>query len=85
VRGTTKLAVFLAAALVCVPGVSAQQHNIDTQKSTITIHVGKTGVFSARGYEHEVGAPIRSGMADTGSHPPDEKEGGEAMMCPRVI
>ncbi len=30
--------VFLAAAnLGCVVGVSAQQHNIDTQKSTLTI------------------------------------------------
>ena len=62
--------VFLAAAtLVCALGVNAQQHNIDTQKSTLTIHVGKTGVFSALGHEHEVHAPIHSGTADTGSHP----------------
>jgi polyisoprenoid-binding protein YceI len=62
--------VFLAAAsLVCVLGMSAQQHNVDTQKSTLTIHVGKTGAFSALGHEHEVRAPIHSGTADTGSHP----------------
>ena len=62
--------VFLAAAsLVCVLSVSAQQHNIDTQKSTLTIHVGKTGAFSGLGHEHEVRAPIHSGTADTGSHP----------------
>jgi hypothetical protein len=62
--------VFLAAAsLACVLGVGAQQHNIDTQKSTLTIHVGKTGVFSGLGHEHEVRAPIHSGTADTGSHP----------------
>ena len=62
--------VFLAAvSCVCVLGVSAQQHNIDTQKSTLTIHVGKTGVFSGLGHEHEVRAPIQSGTADTGSHP----------------
>jgi polyisoprenoid-binding protein YceI len=60
---------FLAAmSLMWVLGVSAQQHKIDTQKSTLTIHVGKTGVFSGLGHEHEVGAPIQSGMADTGSH-----------------
>jgi polyisoprenoid-binding protein YceI len=58
-----------AASLVCVLIVSAQQHNIDTQKSTLTIHVGKTGAFSAFGHEHEVRAPIHSGTADTGSHP----------------
>jgi polyisoprenoid-binding protein YceI len=62
--------VFLAAAtLVCVLGVNAQQHNIDAQKSTLTIHVGKTGAFSTLGHEHEVRAPIHSGTADTGSHP----------------
>jgi len=62
--------VFLAAAsLVCVLGMSAQQHNIDAQKSTLTIHVGKTGVFSGLGHEHEARAPIHSGTADTGSHP----------------
>jgi polyisoprenoid-binding protein YceI len=64
-----KRTVFLAAAtLACVLGVSAQQH-IDTQKSTLTIHVGKSGVFSGFGHEHEVRAPIHSGTADTGSRP----------------
>jgi polyisoprenoid-binding protein YceI len=62
--------VFLAAAsLVCVLGVNAQQHGIDTLKSTLTIHVGKTGAFSGLGHEHEVRAPIQSGTTDTGSHP----------------
>src|SRR4029077_5238165 len=61
---------FLAAVIsVWVPGLSAQQHVIDTQKSTLTIHVGKTGAFSGLGHEHEVRAPIQSGTADTGSHP----------------
>lgn len=62
--------VFLAAAsLVCALNVAAQQHNIDTQKSTLIIHVGKAGMFSGLGHEHEVRAPIHSGTADTGSHP----------------
>jgi polyisoprenoid-binding protein YceI len=62
--------VLLAAvSLVCVVGASAQQHNVDTQKSTLTIHVGKTGVFSGLGHEHEVSAPIKSGTAETGAHP----------------
>jgi polyisoprenoid-binding protein YceI len=61
--------VFLAAmSLLGVPGVSAQQHKIDTQKSTLTIHVGKTGIFSGLGHDHEVRAPIQSGIADTSSH-----------------
>jgi hypothetical protein len=62
--------VFPAAAnCICVLGVSAEQHNIDTQKSTLTIHVGKTGVFSALGHEHEVRALIHIGTAGTGAHP----------------
>jgi polyisoprenoid-binding protein YceI len=58
-----------AMSLVCVSHVNAQQRNIDTQKSTLTIHVGKTGAFSALGHEHEIHAPIHSGTADTGVHP----------------
>jgi polyisoprenoid-binding protein YceI len=65
-----KRTMFLAAAsLLCALSGSAQQHNIDTQKSTLTIHVGKSGIFSGLGHEHEVRAPIRGGTADTGSHP----------------
>lgn len=58
-----------AASLFFVLDVNAQQHAIDTQKSTLTIHVGKTGAFSGLGHEHEVRAQIQSGTADTGSHP----------------
>ena len=63
-----RIAFLVAMSLICVLGVSAQQHKIDTQKSTLTIHVGKTGAFSGLGHEHEVRAPIQSGVADTGSH-----------------
>ena len=64
-----RIAFLAAVILVWVPGLSAQQHVIDTQKSTLTIHVGKTGAFSGLGHEHEVRAPIQSGTADTGSRP----------------
>ena len=61
--------VVAAISLVLVFQVSAQQRNIDTQKSTLTIHVGKTGAFSALGHEHEIHAPIHSGTAEIGAHP----------------
>jgi polyisoprenoid-binding protein YceI len=64
-----RIAFLVATALVCVPVMSAQQHNIDTQNSTLTIRVGKTGALSGLGHEHEVRAPIHSGTADTGSRP----------------
>jgi len=65
----TRIMFLMGASLICALGVHAQQHNVDTQKSTLTIHVGKTGAFSALGHEHEVSAPIHSGTADTGPHP----------------
>jgi polyisoprenoid-binding protein YceI len=62
--------IFLTAlTLICVLPATAQQHKVDTQKSTLTIHVGKTGALSGVGHEHEVSAPIHSGTAKTGSHP----------------
>jgi polyisoprenoid-binding protein YceI len=65
-----KRTVFMVTAiLLCAMVASAQQHSVDTQKSTLTIHVGKTGAFSGFGHEHEVRAPIHSGTADTGPHP----------------
>jgi polyisoprenoid-binding protein YceI len=64
-----RIVLLTVASLMCALGASAQQHSIDTQKSTLTIHVGKTGAFSGFGHEHVVSAPIRSGTADTGSHP----------------
>jgi polyisoprenoid-binding protein YceI len=59
----------MAATLLCALSLSAQQRNVDTQKSTMTIHVGKSGAFSGLGHEHEVRAPIHNGTADTGAHP----------------
>ena len=61
--------VVAAMSLVYVSNVNDQQRNIETQKSTLTIHVGKTGAFSSLGHEHEIHAPIHSGTADTGAHP----------------
>jgi len=64
-----RIVFLMGASLVCALGVNAQQHKVDTQKSTLTIHVGKAGAFSALGHEHQVSAPIHSGTADTGPHP----------------
>ena len=63
------LVVIAAMSFVYIFGANAQQHNIDPQKSTLTIHVGKTGAFSGLGHEHEIHAAIHSGTADTGAHP----------------
>jgi polyisoprenoid-binding protein YceI len=47
--------------VVTLAALSAQDKTIDVQRSTITIHVGKAGLFSAAGHEHWVSAPISSG------------------------
>lgn len=65
----TRFTLLAAASLAFALSAGAQQHNIDTQKSAITIHVGKTGLFSSFGHEHEVIASIQSGTVDTGAHP----------------
>jgi polyisoprenoid-binding protein YceI len=63
-----RIASVVIAILWCALGATAQQRNVDTQKSTLTIHVGKTGAFSGFGHEHEVRAPIHNGTVDTGPH-----------------
>lgn len=42
----------------------AAEHPVDVQHSTIRIHVGKAGLFSAAGHEHWVTAPIASGAVE---------------------
>ena len=54
--------VKMAAPLLAVIAVAAAQDTpIDVQRSTITIHVGKAGLFSAAGHDHTINAPLSSG------------------------
>ena len=43
---------------------------IDAQRSSLLIHVGKAGLFSAAAHEHWVEAPITSGTVDEASATP---------------
>jgi len=54
----------LLVLLSSTPPLFAAERAIDTAQSAITIHVGKTGVFSAAGHEHTVKAPIAEGVID---------------------
>lgn len=51
----------LCAAILAAGPVVAQERAIDTQRSTITIHVGKSGLLSAAAHDHTIDAPIASG------------------------
>lgn len=54
----------LGIALVGTGPVFAKDKPIDTEHSSITIHVGKSGLFSVAGHDHEVVAPIAEGALD---------------------
>src|ERR1700691_2778573 len=51
----------LCTAIVPAAQLVAQEKAIDTQHSTITIHVGKSGLLSAAAHDHTINAPISSG------------------------
>jgi polyisoprenoid-binding protein YceI len=55
--------VLSMALLGSVPLV-AKGKPIDPEHSRITIHVGKSGLFSVAGHDHEVVAPIAEGVID---------------------
>jgi len=53
-----------AAGLAALPLMAqdrAQERAIGTQRSTITIHVGESGLLSAAAHDHTINAPISSG------------------------
>jgi hypothetical protein len=54
---------------MCTALVSAQDKAINVQRSAITIHVGKAGVFSVAGHEHWVNAPISGGVLNDSDRP----------------
>ena len=54
------------AAALLLPGIlggadKAGLRKIDSEKSVMTVHVLKSGVFSAFGHEHQISAPIQRG------------------------
>ena len=68
--------------VMLLAGASAAEKPIDVQHSTIRIHVGKAGLFSAAGHEHWVTAPIVQGSLDDGepSHISFQVESGKLSV-----
>jgi len=52
---------FYAMVLAIASVATGQDLAIDSERSTITIHVDKAGLFSAAGHEHWISAPVSSG------------------------
>ncbi len=59
--GRSVLSIIAAMVMICAVSAGAQQ------RSQITIHVGKTGMFSGFGHTHTVVAPIHSAVINTGA------------------
>jgi len=70
-EGFVYLTVALFSMGVALSSASGEPGaDIDTQRSSITIHVGKAGLFAAVAHEHWVDAPIKGGTIDaTGPMP----------------
>jgi hypothetical protein len=69
------------AVFFCFLPAMAEERLIDTQRSVITIHVGKAGLFSMAAHEHWVSAPIASGVIDeTGASRVEFKVQSASMM-----
>lgn len=49
--------------------LSAQNHEMDSTKSSLTVRVFKSGVFSAFAHDHEIKAPIETGTIDSSANP----------------
>jgi polyisoprenoid-binding protein YceI len=58
---TTSIIKIVCLAAIAAASLAGQDEAIDTKRSTIVVHVGKAGLFSAAGHEHWVNAPISTG------------------------
>src|SRR5579863_5006683 len=59
----------LLAALPLLAQDKTQERVLDTQRSMITIHVGKSGLLSAAAHDHTINAPISSGTVRESTAP----------------
>jgi hypothetical protein len=78
----TLILVLLIAALDPVVN-DHEEKEIDTQRSSLVIYVGKAGLFSAAGHEHWVDAPIADGVIRMGDTPSVRLVVKAAKLTPR--
>jgi polyisoprenoid-binding protein YceI len=60
----TTMRLHIATVLLLLSTAVGQMRPIDAERSTITVHVFKSGVFSGFADNHEIRAPIASGSLD---------------------
>ena len=59
----------IGLCILTVTSTFALEKKIDKTRSSLTIHVQKTGLLSAAGHEHTVTAPVEDGFIDDGDQP----------------
>lgn len=57
----SRLLLLAALLLPSALGAADTPRSIATDRSVLTVHVFKAGLFSAFGHEHEISAPIQQG------------------------
>lgn len=58
-------AVFVVSAVLAAGTLrGGDVYEVDPARSTMTVHVGKAGLFSFAGHEHEITAPVASGRIE---------------------
>jgi|SRR5262249_26338345 len=62
--GRFVLVVVALSASLLIPPSGQAQITIDSERSTMTVHVFKSGLFSAFGHEHEISAPVRGSFTE---------------------
>ena len=73
--GLTRVAVIVVASAFTAVGVEAETRPIDVERSTLTISVYKSGLFSAFADNHVIRAPISNGHVTD-----DRKLGAEVAV-----
>jgi polyisoprenoid-binding protein YceI len=59
------IGLLTASSLAVKNPARTQKQEIDVQESTLTVRVGKSGLFSPFGHTHEISAPISEGLVST--------------------
>src|SRR5437016_13826976 len=63
-RALLLASLMLASVLPSLTEGNGSVKAVDTERSTVTVRVYKTGLFSAFAHDHEIRAPIQKGFID---------------------
>ncbi|MGE5345855.1 MAG: YceI family protein [Acidithiobacillales bacterium] len=68
-RGSVPAILLAVVSVLVCSSADAETHAIDLQRSSLTVHVFKSGLLSAFADNHVIHAPVSSGSVEEGSPP----------------